>query len=371
MVAKYPISLLELNTFGHAFCALIIYLMWWDKPSDLPKPFVIHNGDTDCTTQLTLSYLRQMKRGLKGDKVQIAKPNGLEVDELETNEFSGSAGKVSKILFGVPVPGNQVSHGSQSISASRNQSQSSAEIYARSKTSNSEEASPDTIDQNGRSSHIDQNALFPGNVFRNVSSDRVELDPEDAADWRLVSELYSGSHPDRKQFLLRSMVSRVSGIDERIDERNKYFPNESRRWDAVYFTVIALAGPIIYGGLHALAWTAEFPSRAEKLVWQISVVAVMGGMLGPMVIVIGSEILSQSNIGDDTTYFLPMSVGESAANILTWIFICTFVGLFLGLFLLYVFGRIYFIVESFIQLFHLPPGVYDVPAWSQYIPHMS
>lgn len=36
-----PISLLELNTFGHAVCALMIYFLWWDKPFDVDYPTII------------------------------------------------------------------------------------------------------------------------------------------------------------------------------------------------------------------------------------------------------------------------------------------------------------------------------------------
>ena len=32
------ISLLELNTFGHAVCTLFIYFMWWNKPLDIQEP---------------------------------------------------------------------------------------------------------------------------------------------------------------------------------------------------------------------------------------------------------------------------------------------------------------------------------------------
>lgn len=35
------ISLLELNTFGHSICALIIYLSWWNKPLDIGLPSII------------------------------------------------------------------------------------------------------------------------------------------------------------------------------------------------------------------------------------------------------------------------------------------------------------------------------------------
>jgi len=35
------ISLLELNTFGHAVCTLFIYALWWNKPLDIEEPEMI------------------------------------------------------------------------------------------------------------------------------------------------------------------------------------------------------------------------------------------------------------------------------------------------------------------------------------------
>lgn len=44
LVAQYiPISLLELNTFGHAVCAVIIYILWWDKPFEVDYPTVVRS----------------------------------------------------------------------------------------------------------------------------------------------------------------------------------------------------------------------------------------------------------------------------------------------------------------------------------------
>lgn len=40
---RIPISLLELNTFGHAVCALLIYLLWWEKPFEVDYPTVIES----------------------------------------------------------------------------------------------------------------------------------------------------------------------------------------------------------------------------------------------------------------------------------------------------------------------------------------
>lgn len=35
---RIPVSLLELNTFGHAICALLIYILWWEKPFEIDYP---------------------------------------------------------------------------------------------------------------------------------------------------------------------------------------------------------------------------------------------------------------------------------------------------------------------------------------------
>ena len=38
---RIPISLLELNTFAHAICALLIYFLWWEKPFEVDYPTLL------------------------------------------------------------------------------------------------------------------------------------------------------------------------------------------------------------------------------------------------------------------------------------------------------------------------------------------
>jgi len=40
------ISLLELNTFGHAICTLVTYILWWHKPLDVQEPVVIRDEES-------------------------------------------------------------------------------------------------------------------------------------------------------------------------------------------------------------------------------------------------------------------------------------------------------------------------------------
>ncbi|KAL9594735.1 MAG: hypothetical protein Q9179_005262 [Wetmoreana sp. 5 TL-2023] len=42
-----PVSLLELNTFAHAICALLVYVLWWNKPLDVHEPTVIDVSQSD------------------------------------------------------------------------------------------------------------------------------------------------------------------------------------------------------------------------------------------------------------------------------------------------------------------------------------
>lgn len=44
---RLPISLLELNTFAHALCALLVYGFWWSKPFDIeePTPIFTHGSE--------------------------------------------------------------------------------------------------------------------------------------------------------------------------------------------------------------------------------------------------------------------------------------------------------------------------------------
>src|SRR6266511_4626770 len=59
MRQSLPVSLLELNTFAHSLCALIIYILWWHKPGDIDDPFVIYADESQalkdlCAAQWTL-----------------------------------------------------------------------------------------------------------------------------------------------------------------------------------------------------------------------------------------------------------------------------------------------------------------------------
>ena len=103
-----------------------------------------------------------------------------------------------------------------------------------------------------------------------------------------------------------------------------------------------LAG-LLYGGLHALAWNAHFASHAEQLLWRVAVCIVAGTF--PAIWIL--ELL-----GDR----FPVSYWRITKVLVL---------------LIYVLGRAYLVVECFINLGHVPAGVYTTPSWTAYLPHIT
>ena len=90
VVQRIPISLLELNTFGHAFCALIIYILWWDKPFQVDYPCMIDRPRLEKRRALEL-----MKNQSKVATTAIEKIS----ERLNTNPRFRNLGKVKMSEF--------------------------------------------------------------------------------------------------------------------------------------------------------------------------------------------------------------------------------------------------------------------------------
>ena len=132
------------------------------------------------------------------------------------------------------------------------------------------------------------------------------------------------------------------------------------RWagfDNVQIVAITLAG-LFYGGLHALSWnSAALQTSAETLLWKISCFSIIG--TGPVVIltwlVFGEYY--KNVVGKDLTRLF----GEEVTTWLSLLPKAALVTLLPSTILLYVFSRVFLIVEVFLSLPHADPAVYDTP----------
>ena len=111
---------------------------------------------------------------------------------------------------------------------------------------------------------------------------------------------------------------------------------------------VAIA-PILYGLVHLLAWSDQFPTPLERQLWRISSFVVTCSGLVEVFMVVSAEWL------------------EERCKTLYGIIL----GLILVVSLAYVLASGFLIVESIRQLFFLDDAAYELPAWSNYWPHFS
>lgn len=176
----------------------------------------------------------------------------------------------------------------------------------------------------------------------------IDLTTRDVTRWKMAWSAFCAieDNPNDSQELDRLLYK-----ENLLVRRCKDWPYDTGFFESSIGLVFS-AVSFIYGGLHALAWSVNFDSLTERLLWRISACVVMGGVPAFHVLIRLDYIRHRRDL-----------FGRFG-NILA------IVG-FILISSAYVLARAYLVVECFINLFRLPVGVYDVPSWSAYFPHIS
>jgi len=137
-----------------------------------------------------------------------------------------------------------------------------------------------------------------------------------------------------KSHHIRAPGSPLSSVTSLRIPPNNHYANTAPRI-AGYFAAA------LFGGIHAVAWNFQFPSRTELVAWRCA--TVYTAIYGPIV------------FSQDFMLRTQRKVQKSVFCFLTW---------------LYVIARLVIIVEMLRTLFYLPPESF-VPTWTANIPHVS
>ena len=112
--------------------------------------------------------------------------------------------------------------------------------------------------------------------------------------------------------------------------------------------IVTAVSPILYGLIHLLAWNDHFPTPLERRLWRVSsVVITCSGLTGVSLMQIGRFFVEDIK----QAYVVILAVSLIA--------------------LIHVLASGFLLIESFPQLFFLDPAVYELPSWSNYLPHLS
>jgi hypothetical protein len=107
---------------------------------------------------------------------------------------------------------------------------------------------------------------------------------------------------------------------------------------------------VVFGGIHCIGWFFDFPSSDEAMLWRVSSAVLTGiAFLIPII-----------------TIFLALFLKKShSARRLGFGFV-----VFIIILLIHVVSRLFLIVEAFISLRHLTPGMLALVKWTSFIPHI-
>ncbi|KIK53919.1 hypothetical protein GYMLUDRAFT_922503 [Collybiopsis luxurians FD-317 M1] len=108
---------------------------------------------------------------------------------------------------------------------------------------------------------------------------------------------------------------------------------------------IAYGAAVMFGAIHCAAWTSKFPSTAEEVLWKVCSLLVT---CVPM-------YLAWVNIIVNIHPNLPTWVWRS----IKWVS--------MGTLFMYILARLSLIVQSFVSLRDLPPGIFKAVQWTNFI----
>ena len=424
LAQNLSISLLELNTLGHAICAFLVFAVWWEKPQDIVEPFLLSGPDIrEVGAALYLcrrdTVFRAWTQSIYGVPSQIYAKLGREEDVrhyLNCHNPLGSEGRPPTTISG--IPGNYLGETPQLLPSHKVlQTQAQAHsVYSKNRKLSS-------FAEEYQTENPFVGRLYAGQKIFRFSFACPLVQPR-AFSWR-KPPIFRSNERRRYLSMRRGILSLgrpyidLKASDVRVLQLasqamgNYNIRSESGvHWRLANFLDLAsfldshvvpllfgCAG-LCYGGLHLLAWNAPFPTLAAKYMWRISgtYIAAIGILtyfvtscfqirrtsIGNFVNKRGtfdatlrkldslkiklrelSEWANRTRLSDSLNLSLAQLV-ERVLDVVCFPIVLTL----LALFLLYPAARVYLVVECFINLTHLPESAYLEPEWSRYFPHI-
>ena len=121
------------------------------------------------------------------------------------------------------------------------------------------------------------------------------------------------------------------------------FYSSSDNDDIGYAIIMMPVVGIVFGGIHCIGWYFNFPSSVEAMLWRVSSAVLTGiAFLFPFVLAFLANYLSELLFINVATIIL----------------------------LAYIVSRLLLLVEAFISLRHLTPGMLELVKWTSFIPHI-
>lgn len=359
LIADLPITLLEVNTLAHIMCAMIIYILWWDKPKLINEPTKLHGRWVPPMS--AYMYMSSQISGWKRMKPGILKKDWID-PEFSILALKPSTARNSEL--GILAPIQEASSSKQRlafIASLRSISTASIPRLRAGSDCGSLTTRPiSTYTSSGESSSVATSTVN----FRLESSQERR-----STRWSLAAEamtLHSAiacrvipretQEGDKKLKWVEPITEEL--VDDSIG--NWATGNLLRDMSGFVMGMVVWSASMAYGGVHASAWNGHFPSTIEMWLWRASSICIAGSGLTWILINMFARISQRFK-----TYW-----GKVESLRAHWTSLVALGSLATLCGLAYLLARIYLVVEAFISLRKLPAAAFETFEWTQVFPHL-
>ncbi|KAH7085226.1 hypothetical protein BKA63DRAFT_499223 [Paraphoma chrysanthemicola] len=399
LATHYPISLLELNTFLHAICCLLVYLAWWNKPLDIDTPHYIDcsegNMGMTCAWLITNSSLRPGKLVWSSYTHTLDRRHvhlhwsALHLTTIASDRDEEEEEEGEQFVIGPTDPNWKSLHVTE-------------EPQRLTQLAYSEGLIKD--DKDGKFWRLYSDQRFCGchilEMEESVAkSSYARLSRTDLECYRLAQLRYQrlGPLPTNSAFYLAGLSYRAP-IALPPAWGNADWPDKLQpllRFPTVlkpvyiYFLGVMIASAV-YGGLHLIAWHNQFSTFAESIIWRVCCFILIAPFalsfplfislvlwnviclyLQPFPVLEYGQSDPEQSRTKPVLFSKPTGKSRTIKKVLYQVWVWIPIGVFISCVILYVAARIFLVVESFRNLGHLPEAVYKEPQWSTYLPHFG
>ena len=358
LIGKMPVTLLEVNTLAHIICAIIIYLLWWDKPKLINEPTKIR-GDW-VPSVCAYMYMSSQISGWKRMRPGILKKDWID-PELSILAFhhqasSGHAENERGVIE--PTINGGVTHKAritQSLTRTRSDGSTDPVIAGLLTTRPMSALTPKGIPTETTITTLNARLESSQELRANrwaLAADAMTFHP--AITSRVVPR--ESSEDGRKQQWLQPRTEEL--VDEYIG--NWATGNLLRDMSGFVMGMVLWSASMVYGGVHATAWNGYFPSRSEAILWRASSVCIAGSGLTWILI----NMFARTSEHFKAYWKEVETLRAHWTSLVSLGTLATLCGL------AYVLARIYLVTEAFISLRRLPTAVFDTLQWTQLVPHL-
>jgi len=330
-IQHLPVTELEVVTLGFAILNFATYWLWWNKPLDVRDPFPVRNRSISNQGGKEADEGKKVDGG--EDTESDDENNGWTMFKLAVESVWNTIRKVIERIVCIvcKVPG-------------------------------------------AIKSGIGIVCKVPGAI--EIAIKFIYTAP--GATWRAVRDAIDRSQPDWWNargalgnvgivllipfipvlflpMMLRNMGT--GGKDTRRSDRGGiFYSGELKGGEYACAAFVAGLFAVIFGAVHCIAWSFEFPTPTEQLLWRISSLAIT---------CVPAFLLAM--------YWLGFSIDDwpkKDSSLVKWLLGLVLFVVYISLSILYILGRVALLVMAFVSLTSLPPDAYRTVNWTNFIPHI-